>query len=400
MDEQTFSTANSHLEQIDILRVMPMLGVVLVHTIAFTQPGNSISANGLLMLLHTNRYVFFFITSFVLFYSTRNGTSITNLTKFWKKRFPLVLIPFVVWTIIYWQLNKFFPWGDYPNDFSGALLQLGQYLITGWYHLYFLLVTMQFYIVFPFFARLLKFSKRWLGLIFLLSATLEALSTWFLQYDWSAIPNFLQPILSYSQVNVISYQFYFLSGAVAAIYLAKYLTWVRTHLLTVAPITLALTLFGISFYFFNLSLGFSPQQASSVFQPAMLAIFAGVVGILWCLGEYLMKLKSSQLLRYSRLATELSFGVYLVHMLPLQILMLPAVQSALNYSWFPSALFTLTSVAIVVLTTLCLVFMLRLTPLSSALTGRPQYRFAYIPMLNLLDYLLPSSIKKATQPHD
>jgi peptidoglycan/LPS O-acetylase OafA/YrhL len=53
--------SKQHLEQIDILRFIPMVGVVLVHTIAYTQPSQDIVANGFLMFLHTNRYVFFFI---------------------------------------------------------------------------------------------------------------------------------------------------------------------------------------------------------------------------------------------------------------------------------------------------------------------------------------------------
>ena len=60
----------SHLRQVDLLRIVPMVGVVAVHSIIFTEPEASTGANALLMVLHTNREIFFFVTAFVLFYAT------------------------------------------------------------------------------------------------------------------------------------------------------------------------------------------------------------------------------------------------------------------------------------------------------------------------------------------
>lgn len=366
----------SHLEQIDILRIMPMIGVVLVHTVAYTQPMQGVAANAFLMFLHTNRYVFFFITAFVLFYSTDSGNNIGNVWKFWKKRFPFVLLPFVAWTIIYWQLNKFFPWGWYPDSFGAALVQLGQYLVTGWYHLYFLLVTMQFYVLFPLLAWLLRKGKRWAGVILAVSVGMQLAGTGIMQYGWSIIPGILQGVLSYAQVEIFSYQFYFVAGALAAIYLNRYVEWVRENLREVGLISVALTIFGGSWYLFNLNIGEVPFQAAGVFQPAMIAVWLGIVGCLWVLGEGLMKLHDKRLLRWSKSITELSFGIYLVHMIPLQILMLPTVSGSIGLASLPSVVLTIVTAILTIGLAVGLVMIFRLTPFSHVLTGRPQYSFA------------------------
>jgi peptidoglycan/LPS O-acetylase OafA/YrhL len=293
-------------------------------------------------------------------------------------------LPFVSWTIIYWQLNKFFPWGGYPDTMGGAILQLGQYLITGWYHLYFLLVTVQFYIIFPLMAWFLRGNRKWFGVILALSALLQLGVTAIIQYDWGVIPGFGQAVLAYAQVEIINYQFYFLAGASAAIYLGSYLGWVRKNLRTIFIASISMMTFGVSIYFFNLSIGETPSRSSGVFQPAMMAAWLGVVGLLWVVGEYLMKLEGGKVLKWSKIAAELSFGVYLVHMLPLQVLMLPIVQESLGLSTLPPYLITEVTGVLTIVGTVVLVVFLRFTPLSQVLTGRPQYSFAPLQIKSIL----------------
>jgi len=59
-------TAGRHVPQIDVVRIVPMVGVVAAHTVVFTQPVASVGAAATLMLLHANRGLFFFVTGFLL----------------------------------------------------------------------------------------------------------------------------------------------------------------------------------------------------------------------------------------------------------------------------------------------------------------------------------------------
>jgi len=99
-----------HLPQIDVIRIVPMVGVVASHTLIFTQPVASLGAAALLMLLHANREVFFFATAFLLFHSTRDVGGL-GWSRFWRRRYPLVLVPYLAWTLIYWlQTQNWKPW--------------------------------------------------------------------------------------------------------------------------------------------------------------------------------------------------------------------------------------------------------------------------------------------------
>ena len=65
---------------------------------------------------------------------------------FWRRRYLLVVVPYVVWTAIYFVADAV------PlHPMSGAVHSFTFDLVTGAarYHLYFLLVTMQLYLVFP-----------------------------------------------------------------------------------------------------------------------------------------------------------------------------------------------------------------------------------------------------------
>src|SRR5437764_13469771 len=95
-----------HVAQVDVLRVVTMFAVIGVHTVMFTQPAGGIRSNGLLVLLHVSRLVFFFVTAFVLFYSY--GDRHVSVRWFWRCRFPSILIPYLACTDIYCQLNRVF----------------------------------------------------------------------------------------------------------------------------------------------------------------------------------------------------------------------------------------------------------------------------------------------------
>ena len=105
--------AREHVGHVDVLRLLPMVGVVATHTLIYTQPPESAGSNAALMFLHANREVFFFVSAFVLFYASGAATTALSARDFWRRRYPLVVLPYVGWTLIYWlQTSGWAPWNQ------------------------------------------------------------------------------------------------------------------------------------------------------------------------------------------------------------------------------------------------------------------------------------------------
>ncbi len=355
-----------HLWQVDLIRITAIVGVVSVHSIMFSEPSGSIGANALQVILHAfRREVFFFITAFVLFYSTSAADSRLPILRFWRRRFPLVFAPYVAWTLIYWLQGV--PWPLGP-----ALRQLGINLGTGWFHLYFLLVTMQLYAVFPLLTWLIRRTRGHHLWLVAVSGVLQVGFTGLMQYGWKLIPSAFLPWFANAQDEFTSYQFYFVLGGLTAAHLPDVLSWLRRHQRHVLLGSLASVLIAEGWYAMNLRLGQWPEQAAGFFQPAtILAVLPGLVS-LFLLGDWLARAfpLDGRLWGAIHFASRSSFGVYLGHMVPMQVLFLSPLGSALRLSALPSPVRTLTAIALVLTSTFTIVAVLQRTPVSQLLTGR------------------------------
>ncbi|HKA03924.1 MAG TPA: acyltransferase family protein, partial [Acidimicrobiales bacterium] len=98
------ASTTGHLDQVDLLRLLTFSAVIAVHSIDFTQPDSSRAAAGALMLLQFGRAVFFALTGFVLVHSTRGRP--VGAPAFWRRRVPFVLVPYVVWTVVYYLFGE------------------------------------------------------------------------------------------------------------------------------------------------------------------------------------------------------------------------------------------------------------------------------------------------------
>lgn len=361
-----------HLLQIDLLRIVAIVAVVGTHVILFTQPWGAVGAQALTVVLHVSRFAFFFITAFVLYLSS--GWRAVPVLRFWRKRFPPILIPYVAWTLIYWQYDRFFSWGGYPSTLPGALYQLAQNLLGGWFQLYFLIVTMQLYLAFPVIAWIVRRTRGHHLRLLAVTGTVQVVWLFFMQYLWWAFPGFLQPVFQHAQEELWSYQFFFFLGAVAAAHKDELIATLRRYpdrllALTAVLFAAAFLLFGL-----NLWLGEPAGQAAGVFQPATVVSFFAVMLGLGLLAQHLADTRSPQglLWRCIRWCGEISFGIYLSHMIALQLFVLPSVRSLLHLNQLATPV---QGVAIWVLTvggTILLVSVLRHLPLATALTGRPR----------------------------
>ncbi|MBO0730887.1 MAG: acyltransferase family protein, partial [Acidimicrobiaceae bacterium] len=87
--------APRHLHALDVVRLVTFVTVIAVHSTSVLLPDTTVGAGAGVLLLHTSREIFVLLSAFVLCYSSRGR--VTDRRRFWRRRFPLVLAPYVVW---------------------------------------------------------------------------------------------------------------------------------------------------------------------------------------------------------------------------------------------------------------------------------------------------------------
>ena len=306
-----------HISELDLLRALTVLGVISVHTIWFTNTSTNLSANLGMDMLHYTRNVFMFMTAFVLFYVYYRRSY--PLSSFWAKRFKLVGIPYVLWSMYYVYYG-----GALKYGIGFYLSKLGPDLLQGtaWFHLYYLLVTMQFYLVFPLFVWLVKKTAgyhRWLlaaslGLELLMMVVFQYAPTWMTTGVGQPL---LWMVLNRHQV-VFTYQFYLVFGALAAVHLDQIEAFIRSHGRTLVKGLVATALAMASYYGLAVSVWNEPVTfAANVFQPLMPIYSLFVILTLYRLGQRWVGAKSQNRWRKATWAitwvADLSFGIYLIH---------------------------------------------------------------------------------------
>jgi acyl-CoA synthetase (AMP-forming)/AMP-acid ligase II/peptidoglycan/LPS O-acetylase OafA/YrhL len=351
--------AGGHLWQIDVVRLLTFTAVIAVHAIAFTElPSNQV-AMGALMLLQFGREVFFTLTAFVLVYTALARP--VPATSFWRRRFPLVAVPYVTWSAIYVAVN------DWTGGDNWSWSHFGSDLLNGTaeYHLYFLLVTMQLYLVFPLLLRFVRWTARRAGPVLVAVAVANLAWLAVLQY----LPARSGPMSWFdgrAYELLPTYAMYVLAGAYAAIHFDRLSRFVDNHVRRLLAVAGAAAVVAIASYVAQLST-MTPRQAAAVLQPAMAAsslaalIVVYLAGARWASGR-------RRGLRFVAVGSEISFGVYLAHPLVLTFLLdhgLGNGQQAL-----PSLLATIVAFVGTVVGASLLALAIRRTPLALPMGGR------------------------------
>jgi probable poly-beta-1,6-N-acetyl-D-glucosamine export protein len=327
-----------HIYELDPLRACTALGVVAVHVLAYTAYLNSSAIgyqmqNALVVAFHFTREIFLFVTAFALVY-VYNDRRLAPLP-FWKKRALGVVFPYVVWSIVYVLVNT-------PFKSPGTFFQTTIFdILTGnaSYQLYYILLTIQFYLIFPLFLSFIRACARHPWITLAISAALQLV---LFAVDYYTIQQsnqpFWQAVTYYQDRFLLVYQFYFVLGGLSALYFRQIRAFVLRHgnlilgafLCTLAILWLHFTL-QVRVYQESVS------YASSVLQPMMVFYSVAVIFFaLWLASCWVEKSRQGERprgYRFWETLSEASFGVYLIHALILSAL-LKWLLPTLPTSWF------------------------------------------------------------------
>lgn len=373
------------VEEIEVLRSISFVAVVTQHVVGYLGfLPNLLFADILFFsfLLTLNRFaipVFVFITGFVLFY---NYYEKLNYRKFIFNRLKDTLVPYMSWVVIY---NI---WFHYINNTStNDLLHFAKEVIlniltgNGMYHLWYVVMILQMYFIFPVFRSVfIKFANNNKAVfIVILSGLFDLLLLYIANY---IVPLYLEHYTSnlmtdfftlYRHKVFISWFFYLVLGGYVAINYDKFKLWMKkidnfkTHLLATTVLGAVI----LSFYDAKFSFeGYTVMYDATA--PLTIKMFIYSVLLMIVVYNFALSIdkkykKISSLLKF---LGQYSYGAFLIH--PLYIFYICKI-------WVPkwsSNLFvqTLTDIILCCGLSLLTIYCINKIPLLNYLLVRPHIR--------------------------
>jgi peptidoglycan/LPS O-acetylase OafA/YrhL len=359
--------ARRWLGQVDAMRPIKQAGVVSTHSILYFAPAAATVGSGAaLLLLHVSREGFFFISACMLTYAYTDLrlADRPGLARFYRRRIVSVVIPYLCWTLIYFFY--LLPTSHYAS-LGTALAQLTRMAATGYYQLYFLIVIMQFYLVFPLVLMLLRRTRGHHGLVIAVAAAAQVAIA--IAMHWQLFPAIM---LRYGQQDVLSYLLYLIGGSVVAFHLDEVHAWVCGHTRLILTLTAAAALAAEGIYFL------AQQGVTTVlgagndpFQPSVIPFNVGAIACGYLAGVALVRPGRSWRTKAAvRLGSDDAYGIYLSQMVV--ITALAWLGWGRLSSVIPWPLLCLLTVGIVFACCIALTGLLARTPLAVPLTGRKQ----------------------------
>lgn len=307
-----------------------MMGVLSVHTMTFfknqledkTFPSLAFSA--VHSSMHVTRLAFMFITGLVLFITYYHKE--LHILSFWKKRLSLIAIPYLFWNIMYILFRS-----TYSLDFNGSFLNFLKELWTSLIHgdefyIYFVLISFQFYLVFPFLLYGMRKYEKWHRQIFIGSVVIQLALMAFYKFAIPHLDSSSWPyLLSHYGVFVLTYQCWFISGGMVACHYQTICRFVEKHARTISTMFVLSILAMWAYYFYNrFVLSLTENKAQEPHQPLFLPYSLLVIAVLFMLGRAWAKHREEPkwqaFSRYIMLGSKTSFGMFLVQPFPLYII--------------------------------------------------------------------------------
>jgi peptidoglycan/LPS O-acetylase OafA/YrhL len=306
------------LDHVDAMRPIKQSAVISTHALIYFAPlSTSLWASGMLTLTHFSRDAFLFVSACMLAYSYRDSDHVA-LGRYCQRRFMAVGLVYIIWSIIYVPVataapSSTFPYYRIPGSalFSlSGLHRLGVALGTGYYHLYFLLVLLEFYALFPALLWLIR-RYRHSHVAFVVVAALWQIGLPYMVrhgYLGFTISPWLETRL------VTSYPLYLIGGVVCAFHLEAFHDWVVRHwrgvlVTTVLAGALPLVMDALHRHYHVLPRLIVP--GGDPFAAVCVPYDAGAIIAIYLLGVYLVDPRRSARTRaITKSGSEAAYGIY------------------------------------------------------------------------------------------
>jgi peptidoglycan/LPS O-acetylase OafA/YrhL len=311
------------LDHVDAMRPIKQSAVISTHALIYFSPlSTSLLAAGMLTLTHFSRDAFLFVSACMLAYSYRDS-AVIKFAHYWKRRFMAVILVYLVWSVIYFpvaamQGTTSFPYYRIPGSAIFSFAGLHNFLFalgTGYYHLYFLLVLVEFYVLFPYiFIFLRRFPKSHIYVL-VGSIAWQFVYPYAVRHGWLGFT--ITPKLETRLV--FSYPLYLLGGVIAAFYLEKFHDFVLKYKWWLLGGTVVFGVIPVLFDYLYRHHDGLPKVLAPGADPFAIAVIpynVGAIVAVYLLGVFLVAPGRSERTRaITKSGSEAAYGIYLSQMI-------------------------------------------------------------------------------------
>lgn len=316
------------LDEIQFARALAMFSVLFVHCTSYGIANLNPESTFYPIYTTLNTIgklgvpVFFMLSGFVLFYAYYPREFTKKLViDFYKKRIKYIVIPYIVISSLYVTYYNILYY-SYPST-TEMLKSYVTFIIHGnaSYHTYFLIVLIQFYLLFPILLWVFKKITSFKSWMFIFGLVLH-LVFWNLNVKYSIVSN--------ASIVFLSYISFFLLGGQLGIYYGQVRSWIAEHkgklvtifgtLYFVIITTLAIMDYSIFTNKFTELMENYPIFSINGFS-YYLWIAQGLVASIFLIliGLYFVEMKFEKIKTTLLNLATVSFGIYLFHPLVLNI---------------------------------------------------------------------------------
>lgn len=282
------------LFELDYMRVIACFAVIIVHITATGVTGYIHGSFPHIVMLLINRSfkfttpIFIFLSGVTSFYSYRKKEF--KYFPFIIKRLEKVLIAYFIWCIIYYE--TYIRLGYFMRDINFFIenVKLG----TMSYHLYFVIIIVQMYIVGPIFYKLLKNSDKKI-LILIVAAIITVLSAEYIRFE-------------NSDRLFLKYMFFYMLGIYVTLEYDKYILWIEKNKVYISVGFVIISAIYTLVSFYDLKIITYIWFIFSIFA----VFFIYYVGLI-------MKRSLSKIYSFIKLFGQSSYYIYLMHPLVLTL---------------------------------------------------------------------------------
>lgn len=314
-----------HIPELQLVRAIAIIGVLSVHasaaaTVYMKESAYFFFYNFINIFMKFGTPTFILLSSFVLFYSYYNRPLDGKLiASFYKKRLLYIIVPYIIFSALYFIYVKMA--NHLPVWTADALKEFLTKLLEGRVHahLYFIFISIQFYLLFPF---VLWAAKRWPRIIYGFVPAgfiLQWIFVYFNFYDWQ---------LSNKGSIALSYFSFFFTGAFMGVFFPKVRQWLAMTKENVSigrvlfwvlliGAWLGAALYHVHIYFNARAYGTRYHGLLYEFLWNFHSFFAAlfIIGLSFFIFRHMPRWISKVLYRLG----QLSFGIYLIHLLFLML---------------------------------------------------------------------------------